>query len=173
MPLRGFLSRRSRAELAARRDDSPLSPGALMSRLGLERVADQLAGEQSVGIVRMVDLARALASRPSVLLLDEPVSGLSEKEAEDVGRVLLSVRADHELALLVVEHNLEFARLVSDRIVALDFGEVIAAGAPGEVLASEELRRAYFGADADQEAAIEGLAPAPVSTAPKSGEGGG
>jgi len=165
MPLRGFLSARSRAERAARKDDSPLSPGALLARLGLEPVADQLAGEQSVGVVRMVDLARALASRPRVLLLDEPVSGLSEHEAEDVGRVLLSLRADHELAVLVVEHNLEFARLVSDRIVALDFGEVIAIGRPGEVLASAELRRAYFGADADEEAVIEGLDPAPAPAA--------
>jgi branched-chain amino acid transport system ATP-binding protein len=173
MPLRGFLSRRSRVERTARADDSPLSPGALLSRLGLERVADELAGEQSVGVVRMVDLARALASRPRVLLLDEPVSGLSEHEAEDVGRVLLSLRADHELAVLVVEHNLEFARLVSDRIVALDFGEVIANGAPGDVLSSDELRRAYFGADAQEEAVIAALGPAPVAAGPDASEAGG
>jgi branched-chain amino acid transport system ATP-binding protein len=172
MPLRGALRRRSRLERAASADDSPLSPPALLSRLGLEQVADQLAGEQSVGIVRMVDLARALASRPRVLLLDEPVSGLSEHEAEDVGQVLLSLRADHALAMLVVEHNLEFARLVSDRIVALDFGEVIAVGAPGEVLASDELRRAYFGAEADTEGVGEADPPPVMAVSPDADVGG-
>ena len=148
LTLGGFLAARAEIERVAMSDDSPLSPPVLLRRLGLEAVADELAGEQSVGIVRMVDLARALASRPRVLLLDEPVSGLAEAEAEEVGKLLLSLRAEHKLSMLVVEHNLEFARLVSDRLVALDFGKVIAEGAPTEVLASPVVRRAYFGADA-------------------------
>jgi branched-chain amino acid transport system ATP-binding protein len=154
LPLRGYLASRKELERAAMADDSPLSPSVLLRRLGLEAVADELAGEQSVGIVRMVDLARALASRPRLLLLDEPVSGLAEVEAEEVGDLLRSLRTEHKLSMLVVEHNLEFARLVSDRIVALDFGKVIAEGPPDQVLASEDVRRAYFGADAEAESLL-------------------
>ena len=139
------VSSRSRAIRFANDDDSPLAPRSLMRRLGLDAMADEMAGEQSVGVARMVDLARALAGAPRVLLLDEPVSGLSEIEARGVGEVLLSLRAEHDLSIVVVEHNLEFARLVSDRIVALDFGKVIAEGEPNATLASPELRRAYFG----------------------------
>jgi branched-chain amino acid transport system ATP-binding protein len=116
-----------------------------MERLGLRDVADELAADQSVGIVRMVDLARALASRPQVLLLDEPVSGLSEPEAAQVARMLLDLRADHDLSMLVIEHDLEFARMVADRMLALDFGAVIVEGTADEVLGSQALRRAYFG----------------------------
>jgi ABC-type branched-subunit amino acid transport system ATPase component len=149
LTVRGYLASRARLEREAMADDSPLSVSMLLARLGLESVADELAGEQSVGIVRMVDLARALASRPRVLLLDEPVSGLSEIEAEEVGNLLRSLRAEHDLSMLIVEHNLEFARLVADRLVALDFGKVIAEGAADQVLNSEVVRRAYFGADLD------------------------
>ena len=153
LPLRGYLSRRSSLERLAMADDSPLSPSFLLRRLGLESVADQLAGEQSVGMVRMVDLARALASKPRVLLLDEPVSGLAEREAEEVGNLLVALRAEHQLSMLIVEHNLEFARLVSDRLVALDFGKVIAEGDPETVLASDIVRTAYFGKEPDTKAA--------------------
>jgi branched-chain amino acid transport system ATP-binding protein len=155
MPLRGYLSRRAEVRRAADRDDSGLSPDALLARLGLEAVADELASVQAVGVVRLVDLARALASRPRLLLLDEPVSGLSEGEAQAVAEIIDAIRREHGMALLVVEHNLEFARLVSDRILALDFGKLIASGPPNEVLASKEVRTAYFGADAKEEAQIQ------------------
>jgi branched-chain amino acid transport system ATP-binding protein len=158
-PLRGSLARRSRLESEAMADDSPFAPTALITRLGLDAVADELAGEQSVGVARMVDLARALAMRPRVLLLDEPVSGLAESEPEEVASLLRTLRAEHQLSMLIVEHNLEFARMVSDRLVALDFGKKIADGPPAEVLGSDDVRRAYFGADADTEAAVQHLGP--------------
>jgi ABC-type branched-subunit amino acid transport system ATPase component len=156
LPARGFLKRRSQIEKAARADTSGLGPEPLLERLGLAPVADELASTQAVGVVRMVDLARALASRPRLLLLDEPVSGLAEGEARAVAELIQSIRREHNIAVLVVEHNLEFARMVSDRIVALDFGKVIAEGSPDEVLASSTVRTAYFGADAEEEAAIQG-----------------
>jgi ABC-type branched-subunit amino acid transport system ATPase component len=155
LPMRGFLKARVAVRKLADKDDSPLSPNALLARLGLESIADELASTQAVGVVRLVDLARALASRPRLLLLDEPVSGLAETDATAVAEIIQSIRREHGMALLVVEHNLEFARLVSDRIVALDFGKVIANGPPDEVLASKELRTAYFGADAAEEALIQ------------------
>jgi len=144
----GYWRGRASVERALLADDSPLGPVALLRRLRLEPLADEPASAQSVGTVRMIDLARALASRPRLLLLDEPVSGLNEAEAQHVAEVLVSLHADHDLAMLVVEHNLEFARLLSDRIVALDFGKVIADGAPADVLGSTALREAYFGAAA-------------------------
>jgi branched-chain amino acid transport system ATP-binding protein len=142
---RGLWYRKAVIERMADADDSPLGPKALMADLGLEPIADELAAEQSVGIARMVDMARALASRPRILLLDEPVSGLSEIESEAVARLLLDLRAQHGMTMIVVEHNLEFARIVSERIVALDFGEVIATGSGSEVLSSDRVRIAYFG----------------------------
>jgi branched-chain amino acid transport system ATP-binding protein len=149
-----FLARRSRLERLAREDTSGLGPMGLLERLGLMSVADQLASAQAVGIVRMVDLARALAGRPRVLLLDEPVSGLPENEARAVAGVIQAIRREHNIAVLVIEHNLEFAQLVSDRIVALDFGKVIADGHPDVVLASSEVHAAYFGTD-DQDAGAD------------------
>jgi branched-chain amino acid transport system ATP-binding protein len=142
---RALWSGRMALDRLAESDESPLGPKQLMADLGLEAVADQLAAEQSVGMARMVDLARALAAKPKLLLLDEPVSGLSELEAEAVGNLLLRLRAQHGMTMVVIEHNLEFARLVAERMVALDFGEVIAAGASAEVLVSPQVRAAYFG----------------------------
>ncbi|MEN3285008.1 MAG: branched-chain amino acid transport system ATP-binding protein [Solirubrobacteraceae bacterium] len=163
-PSARFLSRRSRLERSARADRSELSPTALVERLGLASVANELASTQAVGVARTVDLARALASRPRLLLLDEPVSGLSETDARVVADVFQSIRREHEIAALVIEHNLEFARLVSDRIVALDFGKVIADGSAEEVLGSQVVHTAYFGAAAEDEAAIQGASDRPVKS---------
>jgi branched-chain amino acid transport system ATP-binding protein len=141
----GYLLSNSRLAAMAEADDSPLAPDALLDRLGLATVADQLAAEQPVGTARMVDLARALAMRPRLLLLDEPVSGLSDLEARAVAASLAQIRSEHRMAVLIVEHNMDFARIVSDRMVALDFGAVIAAGTSADVLNSELVRKAYFG----------------------------
>lgn len=162
----GFLASRSKLEKAARAETGELSPGALLEELGLSDVADELASTQAVGVTRMVDLARALAGRPRMLLLDEPVSGLPEPEARAVAGVIQSIRERHSIAMLVIEHNLEFARMVSDRVIALDFGKVIGDGAPDEVMASKALRTAYFGADAEEEAAIQGA----VDEVPETGQ---
>jgi branched-chain amino acid transport system ATP-binding protein len=143
---RGFRSRAT-VERAARRDDAPLSPRSILARFGLEALADEPAGGQPLGVLRLLDLARALACRPTVLLLDEPVSGLSEVQAERVGRTLLDLYAEHPVATVVVEHNLEFAAGLAQRLLALDFGKVIAAGEPRTVLGDAHVRSAYFGAD--------------------------
>jgi branched-chain amino acid transport system ATP-binding protein len=156
-----FVSQRKRLDDAARADTSELGPVALIDKLGLAAVADELASTQAVGVVRMVDMARALASRPKVLLLDEPVSGLPEPEARAVAAVLQAIRGEHSMALLVIEHNLEFARLVSDRMIAIDFGKVIAEGAPDDVLASNSLRVAYFGEETEADS-TDGPASAAV-----------
>jgi len=141
----GYLLSSARLAGMAKADNSPLAPDALLDRLGLTDVADQLAAEQPVGTARMVDLARALAMRPKLLLLDEPVSGLSDLEARAVAASLAEIRGEHRMAVLIVEHNMDFARIVSDRMIALDFGAVIAEGTPVEVLNSERVRKAYFG----------------------------
>lgn len=148
--LRGFWASRGRVQRRAAQDKSPLAPEAIIATLGLEAVADSLASDQSLGVARLVDLARALAARPRLLLLDEPVSGLSETEAEAVATVLRRLRLDHEMAVLVVEHNLEFCRRVAERIVAIDFGEVIADGAPSEVLSAPRVLEAYFGPQGEE-----------------------
>ena len=163
-----FLSSRARLERAARAETGALAPLTLLGQLGLTEVAGELASTQAVGVVRMVDLARALASGPRMLLLDEPVSGLPEPEARSVAGVIQSIRQEHAIAMLVIEHNLEFARMVADRVVALDFGKVIGDGPPDEVMASAVLRTAYFGADAEEEGAIQ-HATGDVETVPVTG----
>jgi branched-chain amino acid transport system ATP-binding protein len=159
----GYWISKPRLNALAAADTSPLSPNVLLERFGLDSVADQLAAEQSVGIARMVDLSRALAMRPKLLLLDEPVSGLAEPEIHAVVQSLQDIRNQHRMAVLVVEHNMEFARKVSERMVALDFGVVIGEGPCDEVLSSDRLRKAYFGlveAEVAEERANDGVASA-------------
>lgn len=127
-----------------------LSPTALMSSLGLQAVAGELASNLPVGTARLVDLARALAASPRLLLLDEPVSGLSVQEATAAAGFLRQVSEHHEIAVVVVEHDLDFARAATDRLVALNFGAVIADGRPAEVLALRAVQEAYFGGNQAQ-----------------------
>lgn len=154
--VRGYWASKAAVQRRAARDTSPLAPASIIATLGLEAVADKIASEQSLGVARLVDLARAMAAHPRLLLLDEPVSGLSEGESEAVAAILKRLSLDHEMAILVVEHNLEFCRRVAERIIAIDFGSVIADGAPATVLSSPRVREAYFGAeDSAEVTAIE------------------
>jgi ABC-type branched-subunit amino acid transport system ATPase component len=106
------------------------------------------AAELPLGPARLVDLGRALCSRPKVLLLDEPVSGLDPEQSLRVARLLREFAAETQMAVFVVEHDLDFAQSVADRIIALDFGKVIIDGLPQAVLASREVQAAYLGIEA-------------------------
>ena len=96
--------------------------------LGLGDVLGAMPGELSTGQRKLVALARAIASEPSVLLLDEPCSGLDHHEREEVGGVIRTLAQSWGIGVLLVEHDIHLVRRVSDRIVALDFGKVIAEG---------------------------------------------
>jgi branched-chain amino acid transport system ATP-binding protein len=162
---------RAAVERAARQDDSPLSPRRILASFGLEAVADMPAGGQPLGLLRLLDLARALACRPAVLLLDEPVSGLSEAASERVGQALLALYALHPIATVVVEHNLGFAARLAQTLLALDFGRVIAEGDPRTVLGDGQVRSAYFGDDGagrlGSEPTDEPVAPTSAAARPR------
>ncbi|MCY4434872.1 MAG: ABC transporter ATP-binding protein [bacterium] len=121
----------------------------MLGKVGLDEVADVTVGTLPTGSARLVELARALACRPRVLLLDEPSSGLNEDETSAIGQMLLDLVADedNELAVLLVEHDMSFVMGVCARIHVLDFGKIIAVGTPIEVQADTAVRAAYLGSD--------------------------
>jgi branched-chain amino acid transport system ATP-binding protein len=124
-----------------RRDAAALA----IERCGLTSVKDELASSLPIGLARMVELARALVDQPSLLLLDEPASGLDATEAERLGRILHDERDERGCSILLVEHDAPFVMGHCDRIVVLAQGQVLAEGAPTEIRRDPRVRRAYLG----------------------------
>jgi ABC-type branched-subunit amino acid transport system ATPase component len=117
----------------------------LLAATGLTPVAQRLAGEISTGQGRLVELARALARRPRILLLDEPSSGLDVAESAGFGQLLVNLVADRGIGILMIEHDMSLVLNICDWIQVLDFGRPLMAGTPAEVRDSEEVRAAYLG----------------------------
>jgi ABC-type branched-subunit amino acid transport system ATPase component/predicted MFS family arabinose efflux permease len=142
----------------------------LIELLGLGAFRDKFVSELSTGSRRIVEIAAVLAHRPSVLLLDEPSSGIAQKETEALGPLLKRVREYMDGSLIVVEHNVPLISSLADRIVALDLGHVIADGPPDAVLTDRHVVEAYLGTSDYQEIAKEGASkPARAArTKPKS-----
>ncbi len=116
---------------------------ATLESLGAEDVAHRLPGTLPYPVQKRVALARALVSRPKLLLLDEPASGLSEEEMSELGATIRSLAGD--TSIMLVEHHMDLVMSVCDRITVLDFGQVIAAGVPDEVRADPAVVAAYLG----------------------------
>jgi ABC-type branched-subunit amino acid transport system ATPase component len=129
----------------ARRRSVQEEAGTLIDEIGLTGVADRLAGEVSTGQGRLVELARALARRPSMLLLDEPSSGLDPTESRAFGENLTRVAAERDLGILMVEHDMALVLGICDDVFVLDFGKPLMCGTPDEVRSSPEVRAAYLG----------------------------
>ena len=116
----------------------------IMGRLGLDEVADIRVGTLPTGQARLVELGRALAARPRLLLLDEPASGLDDGETLSFG-LLMRELAAAGLAILLVEHDVPLVMSVCDTISVLDFGHIIASGTPSEIQSSQAVLDAYLG----------------------------
>jgi len=117
----------------------------LLALLGLERFADTRVSELPFGTQKRVELGRALAAEPKLLLLDEPASGLNHEEVGAIGALIRELRERLKLTVLVVEHHMQLLMSLSDWVVALNFGKRIAQGTPAEVREHPELVRAYLG----------------------------
>ena len=137
-----YLLRLPRARAAGRA--SRAQAHALLAAVGLEGAAEIPAGALPSGQQRLLDVARALATGPGVLLLDEPASGLSGAETEALGRLLLQLRS-LGLAIVLVEHNVPFVMSIADSVTVLDRGERIALGPPAEVQRDPALIASYLG----------------------------
>jgi ABC-type branched-subunit amino acid transport system ATPase component len=117
---------------------------ALLARLGLAGHADEAAGLLPFGLQRRLELARALATRPALLLLDEPCAGLDGTEVRELGQVLKELAAEG-IALLLVEHHMPFVLGIAERVAVLDAGEIIAEGPPDEIRGNRRVIEAYLG----------------------------
>ena len=127
--------------------DVAFTVGDLIDLMGLGAFRDKFVAELSTGSRRIVDLAMSIAHDPAVLLLDEPSSGIAQKETEALGPLLRRIREETGCAMLVIEHDMPLITSLSDSIVALDLGAVLVQGPPKRVLADEKVITAYLGGD--------------------------
>jgi branched-chain amino acid transport system ATP-binding protein len=117
----------------------------VLDMVGLQDVADTPVAALSLGHCRLVELGRALAGEPRMLMADEPSSGLDVQETKALADTLRHVRQEHGTAVLLVEHDLDMVAQVVDQVIVLDFGQQIAAGTLDQVLADPAVRKAYLG----------------------------
>ena len=119
----------------------------LIELMNLQSYRDKFVSELSTGVRRIVDLTMVIAHDPTVLLLDEPSSGVAQRETEALGPLLKNIQRATQCSIVIIEHDMPLIRAVSDEIIALDLGRVVTRGAPSAVLSDARVVASYLGGD--------------------------
>lgn len=132
---------------SARKEEKALREEGMkvLKELELDHIADQLVAGQAYGVLKKIELARALLSQPKLLILDEPAAGLNDNETIEFTQMVRNISKKYECSILLIEHDMRLVMDLCDKICAISFGKTLAIGTPSEIKANKEVQEAYLG----------------------------